>query len=60
MAGGQLLDYAPRILIVDDDPDVRTFFDRVLSEDGYYVDAGKPVRLSESSATAHLKSRLWT
>jgi DNA-binding response OmpR family regulator len=39
MAGGQLLDYAPRILIVDDEPDVRTFFDRVLSEDGYCVDA---------------------
>jgi DNA-binding response OmpR family regulator len=33
------LDYAPRILIVDDEPSVRTFFDRVLSEDGYYVDA---------------------
>jgi DNA-binding NtrC family response regulator len=32
------LDYAPRILIVDDEPDIRTFFDRVLSEDGYYVD----------------------
>jgi len=32
------LDYAPRILIVDDELIVRTFFDRILSEDGYSVD----------------------
>lgn len=33
------MDYAPRILIVDDEHDVRTLFERVLSEDGYYVSA---------------------
>lgn len=33
------MDYAPRILIVDDELIVRTFFDRILSEDGYCVDA---------------------
>ena len=31
------MDYAPRILIIDDEPDVRAFFDEVLSEDGYYI-----------------------
>jgi CheY-like chemotaxis protein len=33
------LSYAPRILIVDDEPEVRAFFDQTLSEDGYYVTA---------------------
>lgn len=33
------MDYAPRILIVDDESSVRAFFDQVLSEDGYYVTA---------------------
>jgi len=31
------LDYAPRILIVDDEQSVREFFDQVLSGDGYHV-----------------------
>lgn len=29
--------YTPCVLIVDDEPDVRRFFDRILSEDGYYI-----------------------
>lgn len=33
------MSYAPRILIVDDEPGVRAFFERILSEDGYYVTA---------------------
>jgi DNA-binding response OmpR family regulator len=33
------LNYAPRILVVDDELTLRTFFDRILSEDGYSVDA---------------------
>jgi CheY-like chemotaxis protein len=33
------LGYAPRILIVDDEPAVRALFDHVLSEDGYWVSA---------------------
>ena len=33
------MDYAPRILIVDDEPMVQTFFDQILSEDGYFVAA---------------------
>jgi DNA-binding response OmpR family regulator len=33
------LSYAPRILIVDDEPEVRAFFEQTLSEDGYYVTA---------------------
>jgi DNA-binding NtrC family response regulator len=33
------LDYAPRILIVDDEQSVRAFFDQVLSEDGYHIAA---------------------
>ncbi len=33
------MDYAPRILIVDDELSVRAFFDQILSEDGYYVTA---------------------
>ena len=33
------MSYAPRILIVDDEPAVRAFFERTLSEDGYYVTA---------------------
>lgn len=31
------MDYAPRILIVEDDASVRRLFEHVLSEDGYYV-----------------------
>ena len=33
------LAYAPRILIVDDEPAVRALFDRHLAEDGYHVTA---------------------
>ena len=33
------MNYAPHILVVDDELTVRTFFDRILSEDGYSVDA---------------------
>jgi DNA-binding response OmpR family regulator len=33
------LSYAPRILIVDDEPEVRAFLEQALSEDGYYVTA---------------------
>jgi DNA-binding response OmpR family regulator len=33
------LSYAPRILIVDDEPAVRAFLEQALSEDGYYVTA---------------------
>ena len=33
------MDYAPRILIVDDQDDVRILFASILSEDGYYVTA---------------------
>lgn len=29
--------YAPRILIVEDDPGVRRLFEQVLADDGYYV-----------------------
>jgi CheY-like chemotaxis protein len=36
---GVSLSYAPRVLIVDDEPDVRNLFERVLSEDGYYTTA---------------------
>ncbi len=32
-----LLGYAPRILVVDDEPSVRLFLDQVLSEVGYHV-----------------------
>jgi CheY-like chemotaxis protein len=42
--GANLLDYAPRILIVDDEPTVRVFFEQMLSEDGYYVLAVGTVR----------------
>lgn len=42
--GANLLDYAPRILIVDDEPTVRVFFEQMLSEDGYYVVAVGTVR----------------
>jgi DNA-binding response OmpR family regulator len=38
------LSYAPRILIVDDEPQVRAFFERTLSEDGYYVTAVRTAR----------------
>ena len=38
------MDYAPRILIVDDEPTVRVFFEQMLSEDGYYVLAVGTVR----------------
>jgi DNA-binding response OmpR family regulator len=31
------LSYAPRILIVDDEPELRAFYEQALSEDGYYV-----------------------
>jgi len=33
------LSYAPRILIVDDEPQVRAYLEQALSEDGYYVTA---------------------
>jgi len=33
------LSCAPRILIVDDEPEVRAFYEQALSEDGYYVTA---------------------
>jgi CheY-like chemotaxis protein len=33
------LSYAPRILIVEDEPAVRTLFEEVLSGDGYYITA---------------------
>jgi DNA-binding response OmpR family regulator len=33
------LSYAPRILIVEDELQVRAFFEQTLSEDGYYVTA---------------------
>ena len=33
------MSYAPRILIVDDEREVRDFFKQALSEDGYYVTA---------------------
>lgn len=39
MEGTSDLSYAPRILIVDDEPDVRAFFEQSLSEDGYHVTA---------------------
>ena len=37
--GNSDLSYAPRILIVDDGPEVRAFFEQTLLEDGYYVTA---------------------
>jgi DNA-binding NtrC family response regulator len=33
------LPYAPRILIVDDDAQVRDLFTRIIAEDGYFVNA---------------------
>jgi CheY-like chemotaxis protein len=33
------LSYAPRILVVDDECEIRTFFARILSEDGCFVTA---------------------
>ncbi len=42
--GANLLDYAPRILIVDDEPMVRVFFDQILSGDGYFVASAGTVR----------------
>ena len=33
------MSYAPRILVVDDEDEVRAFFARILSGDGYYVTA---------------------
>jgi two-component system KDP operon response regulator KdpE len=36
---GSILGYAPRILVVDDEPAVRALFDHLLSEDGYLVSA---------------------
>jgi DNA-binding response OmpR family regulator len=38
------LSYAPRILIVDDESEVRDFYEQALSEDGYYVTAVGTVR----------------
>jgi DNA-binding NtrC family response regulator len=38
------VDYAPRILIVDDEVDVRILFAEILSEDGYYVTGVGTVR----------------
>lgn len=45
------MDYAPRILIVDDEPDVRAFFDQVLSEDGYYITAVGTARLARRAVS---------
>ncbi len=33
------MSYAPRILVVEDEPVVRSLFEEVLSEDGYYITA---------------------
>lgn len=38
------MDYAPRILIIDDEHSVRAFFEQVLSEDGYYTSSVGTVR----------------
>jgi hypothetical protein len=35
--GGLILAYTPCVLIVDDEPNGRRFFDRILSEGGYYI-----------------------
>ena len=39
MTGGLALTYASRILVVDDEYEIRTFFTRILSVDGYVVTA---------------------
>jgi len=44
------LAYAPRILIVDDDPALRALFDRQLSEDGYHVTAVETGRQALAAA----------
>lgn len=33
------MSYAPRILIVEDEPSVRALFEEILSGDGYYMTA---------------------
>jgi len=38
------LTYAPRILVVDDEYEIRTFFTRILSVDGYLVTAVSTAR----------------
>jgi CheY-like chemotaxis protein len=47
------LSYAPRILVVDDEPGVQLFFEQVLSSAGYYVTL---VRTSRQ-ALAQVRSR---
>jgi DNA-binding response OmpR family regulator len=42
--------YAPRILILEDEPAVAGFFDRVLSEQGYYVTAVRTGRAAQKTA----------
>jgi len=39
VTGGLALTYAPRILVVDDEYEIRTFFTRILSLDGHLVTA---------------------
>lgn len=51
--GANLLDYAPRILIVDDEPSVRVFFEQILSEDGYFVVAVGTVRQALRTIADH-------
>ena len=36
---GKVLEPAPRILIVEDEPSVRALFEEILSGDGYYMTA---------------------
>jgi len=45
-------EYAPRILIVEDEPAVRTLFERLLTEDGYHVTAVKTGRQALAAAQA--------
>ena len=45
------MDYAPRILIVDDEPAVSAFFDHILSGDGYYITAVGTIRQARRAVT---------